>query len=184
MDILKYGDDHQLIMCMHPHGIVPFHAWLWAAYADQYLYDKASGRALYGFGAAADAVGYVPGLRNIMGWLSAGSATYKVLKNGLMKVIVKYSYLLYISYTYCLINIYYHIHGISYRASHKLVTQLDANLATYIFYPEGWRRSSLPHLTVIVLYLKNVKDYVDCLLRQGRRWSHAMCSEELISSII
>ncbi len=73
-------------MCMHPHGIVPFHAGLWAAYADQYLCDKESGRALYGFGAAADAVGYVPVLRNIMGWLSAGSASYKVLKNGITKV--------------------------------------------------------------------------------------------------
>eukprot|EP00428_Durinskia_dybowskii_P060943 CAMPEP_0170373986 /NCGR_PEP_ID=MMETSP0117_2-20130122/10360_1 /TAXON_ID=400756 /ORGANISM="Durinskia baltica, Strain CSIRO CS-38" /LENGTH=264 /DNA_ID=CAMNT_0010628911 /DNA_START=472 /DNA_END=1266 /DNA_ORIENTATION=- len=72
-------------MCMHPHGIVPFHAGLWAAYADQYLSDKVSGRALYGFGAAADAVAYVPGLRNIMGWLSAGSATYKVLKDGITK---------------------------------------------------------------------------------------------------
>lgn len=85
-EVLEYSDTHQLIMCMHPHGIVPFHAWLWAAYADQYLSDKVSGRALYGFGAAADAVGYVPGLRNIMGWLSAGSATYKVLKDGLTKV--------------------------------------------------------------------------------------------------
>jgi hypothetical protein len=84
--ILKYSDEHQLIMCMHPHGIVPFHAGLWAAYADQYLCDKESGRALYGFGAAADAVGYVPVLRNIMGWLSAGSASYKVLKNGITKV--------------------------------------------------------------------------------------------------
>lgn len=84
-EVLKYSDDHQLIMCMHPHGIVPFHAWLWAAYADQYMCDD-TGRALYGFGAAADAVAYVPGLRNILGWLSAGSATYKVLKDGLTKV--------------------------------------------------------------------------------------------------
>ena len=52
-EVLKYSDTHQLIMCMHPHGIVPFHAGLWAAYADQYLSDKVSGRALYGFGAAA-----------------------------------------------------------------------------------------------------------------------------------
>jgi hypothetical protein len=87
--VLEYSDTHQLIMCMHPHGIVPFHAWLWAAYADQYLCDKVTGRALYGFGAAADAVGYVPGLRNIMGWLSAGSATYKVLKDGITKVRLK-----------------------------------------------------------------------------------------------
>eukprot|EP01032_Pedospumella_encystans_P012233 gene12233-14166_t len=85
MESVEYGDDHQLVMCMHPHGIVPYHAGLWAAYADQYMSDPTTGRALYGFGAAADAVGYVPGLRNIMGWLSAGSASYKVLKAGITK---------------------------------------------------------------------------------------------------
>ena len=42
-------------------------------------------KELYGFGAAADVVGSLPFLRNIMGWLSAGSATYKVLKDGLVK---------------------------------------------------------------------------------------------------
>ena len=88
MESIEYGDDHQLVMCMHPHGIVPYHAGLWAAYADQYMSDPATGRALYGFGAAADAVGYVPGLRNIMGWLSAGSASYKVLKAGITKVFI------------------------------------------------------------------------------------------------
>lgn len=86
--IIEYGDDHKLIMCMHPHGIVPFHAGLWAACADQYMANEKTGKSLYGFGAAADAVGYVPGLRNIMGWLSAGSASYNVLYDGLMKVIV------------------------------------------------------------------------------------------------
>ena len=49
---------------MHPHGIVPFHAILWAAYCDQhYVYED---KQLYGFGAAADVVGYLPFLRNIM----------------------------------------------------------------------------------------------------------------------
>ena len=71
---------------MHPHGIVPFHAVIWAAVADQYMVDPTSGKALYGFGAAADVVAYLPGLRNVMGWLSAGSADYKTLKDGLTKV--------------------------------------------------------------------------------------------------
>jgi len=92
MESIEYGDDHQLVMCMHPHGIVPYHAGLWAAYADQYMSDPATGRALYGFGAAADAVGYVPGLRNIMGWLSAGSASYKVLKAGITKVLISFMF--------------------------------------------------------------------------------------------
>jgi hypothetical protein len=83
---IAYGDDHQLVMCMHPHGIVPFHAGLWVAYCDQYMTDPKTGKFLYGFGAAADAVGYVPILRNIMGWWSAGSADYKTLKAGLSEV--------------------------------------------------------------------------------------------------
>lgn len=58
------GDETKLIMAMHPHGIVPFHALLWAAYCDQhYVYED---KKLYGFGAAADVVAYLPFLRNIM----------------------------------------------------------------------------------------------------------------------
>lgn len=82
--VLIHSDDHQLILAMHPHGIVPFQAILWAAYCDQYF--TLGKRMLYGFGAAADAVNYVPFLRNIMGFLSAGSASYKPLKDGLMHV--------------------------------------------------------------------------------------------------
>jgi hypothetical protein len=84
--MMKYSYDHQMVMCMHPHGIVPFHAVLWAGFGDQYLVDSETGKTLYGFGAAADVVAYVPILRNILGWLSAGSADYKVLYNGLTKV--------------------------------------------------------------------------------------------------
>ena len=40
-------------------------------------------KCLYGFGAAADVVGYLPFLRNIMGWYTAGSASYKYLLEGL-----------------------------------------------------------------------------------------------------
>jgi hypothetical protein len=76
--ITELGEKEQLILAMHPHGIVPFQAVLWAAYCDQYL------PSIYGFGAAADVVAYVPFLRNVLGWLTAGSATYKVLKRGLM----------------------------------------------------------------------------------------------------
>ena len=54
-----------------------------AAYCDQYLSDE-TGRCIYGFGAAANVVCYLPFLRNIMGWLTAGSADYKVLKDGLV----------------------------------------------------------------------------------------------------
>jgi hypothetical protein len=55
---------------------IPFSAILWAAFCDQYL------GPLFGFGAAANVVMYIPFLRNIMAWLSAGSADYKVLKAG------------------------------------------------------------------------------------------------------
>ncbi|GMH59688.1 hypothetical protein TrRE_jg7489 [Triparma retinervis] len=73
------------VMAMHPHGIVPLHAVLWSAFCNQFMTDGVTGASLYGFGAAADAVGYVPFLRNIMGWLSAGSASRDVLKRGLTK---------------------------------------------------------------------------------------------------
>ena len=59
------GETGQYIIGMHPHGIVPIQALLWAAYCDQYFSDE-QGRALYGFGAAADVVMYIPFLRNIM----------------------------------------------------------------------------------------------------------------------
>lgn len=67
---------------MHPHGIIPLHAVLWTSYCDQYLKDENGD--MYGFGAAADAVEYVPLLRNIMAWLTAGSAAYNVLRDGLV----------------------------------------------------------------------------------------------------
>jgi hypothetical protein len=79
--VTKERDSLKLIMAMHPHGIVPFHAVLWAAFCDQYY--QIDGKKLYGFGAAADVVQYLPFLRNIMGWLSAGGADYKVLLEGL-----------------------------------------------------------------------------------------------------
>lgn len=83
-ETLETNKDVQMILAMHPHGIVPYQAILWAAYCDQYF--RGDGSALYGFGAAADAVGYVPFLRNVMGFLTAGSASYKPLKEGLTKV--------------------------------------------------------------------------------------------------
>lgn len=82
--LIRNSDSNQYILSVHPHGIIPIHAILWAAFCDQYL-TKADGHTLYGFGAAADAVFYAPFLRNILGWLATGSASYKTLKQGLMK---------------------------------------------------------------------------------------------------
>ena len=81
---VKDGKHKQFIIGMHPHGIIPLQAFLWTAYADQYLrLDGTEYEPLYGFGAAADAVNYIPILRNVMYCLSAGSAAYKVLLKGL-----------------------------------------------------------------------------------------------------
>jgi len=44
------GQNGKYIIAMHPHGVIPFHAWLWAAFCNQYLSDR-DGRQLYGFGA-------------------------------------------------------------------------------------------------------------------------------------
>lgn len=90
---LQYSTNKKLILAMHPHGIIPIQAFLWAAYADQYFDGVVNGEriSLYGFGAAADAVAYIPFLRNIMGFLTAGSASYKPLFNGITKVIRQFS---------------------------------------------------------------------------------------------
>eukprot|EP01035_Chromulina_nebulosa_P017949 gene17949-23576_t len=82
--LIDEADQNQYIIAMHPHGIIPFQAILWSAYCDQYLRNDSKGKALYGFGAAADIVMYLPFLKNVMGWLSAGSASYKYLYNGLV----------------------------------------------------------------------------------------------------
>lgn len=50
--------------------------------------EAPSEKKMYGFGAAADVVMYIPFLRNVMGWLSGGPASYKALKDGLTKVII------------------------------------------------------------------------------------------------
>ena len=76
-EYVKMGEKHRLIMGMHPHGIIPIHALLWASYCNQYLPE------LYGFGAVADVVTYLPIIRNILGYLTTGSATYKILFNGI-----------------------------------------------------------------------------------------------------
>ena len=79
------AESKHLITGMHPHGIVPFQAVIWASVCEQYLTDWETGKSVYGFGAAANAVYSIPFLRNLMGWLSAGNATYATLKNGLEK---------------------------------------------------------------------------------------------------
>lgn len=83
-DTVAHSETHQLVLAMHPHGIVPFQAVLWAAFCDQYFQDKSKGYELYGFGAAADVVGYVPILRNVLAWFAAGSASYKALRDGIV----------------------------------------------------------------------------------------------------
>lgn len=83
---LDMGETRNFAICMHPHGIIPFHALLWAAYCDQYMKDEKAGHCLYGFGAVADVVMQLPFLRTMMGWLSCSSAGYKTLKAGLSQV--------------------------------------------------------------------------------------------------
>ena len=86
-DALKYDlEGKQYIIAAHPHGVIPFPGPLWAAFCDQYL--STSTQDMYGFGAGADVVFYVPFLRNILGWATTTSATYSVLKKGLTEGIV------------------------------------------------------------------------------------------------
>lgn len=80
-EYINLGKTNQYILGMHPHGIIPIQAVLWASYCHQYMVNESN--ALYGFGAAADVVAYVPFLRNLMIWLSSTGAGYQQLKNGL-----------------------------------------------------------------------------------------------------
>jgi hypothetical protein len=83
---MDMSESHNFAICMHPHGIIPFQAVIWAAYCEQYMTDKDNGNKLYGFGAVADIVMQMPFLRSFMGWLSCGGAGYKTLKAGLAEV--------------------------------------------------------------------------------------------------
>lgn len=61
---IEEGEKQKFMIGMHPHGIIPIHALIWCGYCDQYMSDGK--RGLYGFGAMADIVSYVPFLRNAM----------------------------------------------------------------------------------------------------------------------
>ena len=52
---------------MHPHGVVPIQALLWAAFADQYLRTPEHG-TVYGFGGMASVILYLPVLRTLSEW--------------------------------------------------------------------------------------------------------------------
>lgn len=58
--LCKIGEKTQFIYGMHPHGIVPLHSGMYAAFNDQYMLS------IYGFGAVADVTLYIPFLRNIV----------------------------------------------------------------------------------------------------------------------
>ena len=65
------------IWTMHPHGVIPIQAFLWMAFADQYV------PSLYGFGATTDAALRLPLLRQVLLWASVRSAQRHVLRHGL-----------------------------------------------------------------------------------------------------
>lgn len=66
-----------VILGMHPHGVIPLQGFLWPALCDQFM------PALYGIGATTDAALRLPLLRQVLSWLSAGSAQRDVLQRGL-----------------------------------------------------------------------------------------------------
>ena len=66
------------IWAMHPHAIVPLHALTWCAFLDK------QDRELYGVGGMANAIYFMPFVRNIFMWLNNISASYKVLRSSLL----------------------------------------------------------------------------------------------------
>lgn len=73
----ELGKDKMMIVCMHPHGVIPMNGFLWTGFCDQYL------KSLYGFGATTDIALYLPFLRHVMGWVNAGSADRDVIRDKL-----------------------------------------------------------------------------------------------------
>jgi len=63
-----------IILAMHPHGVIPIQAMIWVAFCDQFMND------LYGFGAMAPALNYIPVFRQLLGWWSGGSADFATLR--------------------------------------------------------------------------------------------------------
>ena len=60
--------NHLSIYANHPHGVIPLHGFLWAAFCHDFLTD------LYGVGCTTDAALRLPILRHILMSLSIGSA--------------------------------------------------------------------------------------------------------------
>ena len=79
------GHAGRTILAMHPHGIIPMQGFLWPALCDQYLGSRPGSpiKPLYGFGATTDVALRVPLLRQLLGWVTAGSAARAVLQRGL-----------------------------------------------------------------------------------------------------
>lgn len=61
--------DHLFIVGIHPHGILPLHSILWAAFVEQYLPPLSNG-----VGAGSDAIFSKPCLRQILSWSGVRSA--------------------------------------------------------------------------------------------------------------
>lgn len=76
------NDGDRYILGMHPHGVVPIQALVWAAFCEQYLRTPECG-GVYGVGGMASVLFFLPGLRNILGWLSTTSASFQNLKGAL-----------------------------------------------------------------------------------------------------
>ncbi|GFH61222.1 hypothetical protein CTEN210_17698 [Chaetoceros tenuissimus] len=72
-------DNHLSIVAMHPHAIIPVHAFLWGAFCDQLLPH------LYGMGCTTDGALRLPLLRHILQWLDVGSAHKNALLNAMQR---------------------------------------------------------------------------------------------------
>jgi len=72
--LLPKFEKRTVILAMHPHGVIPIQAILWVAFCDQFMND------MYGFGAMAPALNYIPIFRQLLGWWSGGSADFATLR--------------------------------------------------------------------------------------------------------
>mmetsp|Transcript_41078 Transcript_41078/g.46676 ORF Transcript_41078/g.46676 Transcript_41078/m.46676 type:complete len:418 (-) Transcript_41078:278-1531(-) len=72
-------DTSLIIYSNHPHGVIPMHGYLWAAFCDQNFPHR------YGFGALTDIALRLPLLRQVMSWLSSAAATKKIIKQRMLE---------------------------------------------------------------------------------------------------
>ena len=77
-NLVEASVDERFIYCQFPHSVIPITVLHWCALVDQFFPH------MYGFGAISPVLAYMPIFRQLYGWLSGGSPSYKVVTRELV----------------------------------------------------------------------------------------------------